>query len=239
MTVTACGTSPTQAPKDVKARATTPQQPPAQAPAPPPEDNQKVAREHAQRAIAAFGALKSLQATVHTIDVDPVDGDAYKGILDVYFQAPGKFRIAVQPGSRLNVGTRMVFTDGDDHISVRPGGMLGFAKVKLGVQDARVKTSRGFQIMKITKKSVMARLSDPRAVVGYMGETKLDGRAMTVLSVTGPILLEGTTEERVYIDRLTSLPIRGELRAGRQIVFSTTLATHSVNAPAPEGAFDL
>ncbi|MBM3276435.1 MAG: hypothetical protein FJZ00_14870, partial [Candidatus Sericytochromatia bacterium] len=59
MTVTACGGSPTQAPTDVKVKPTTPAQPPAQAPAPPPEDNQKIAREYVKRAAAAFGALKS------------------------------------------------------------------------------------------------------------------------------------------------------------------------------------
>jgi hypothetical protein len=189
--------------------------------------------------VEAFGALKSLRATVHTTDLDPADGDVYKGILDVYFQAPARFMFTVKPGSRHNVGTRMAFRDGDAGISVRPGGVLGFAKVKLGVEDKRVRTSSGFPIMAITPKSMVGRLADPQAILGHVGDAAVDGKAVTVLAVSGPVLPRGATEEWVYADKATGLPIRGELRVGKQVVFSTTLREFKPDAAIPEGTFDL
>jgi len=214
--------------------------PPAAAqPSPPPAENQQAARLLAARTVEAFEALESMRATVHTTDLDPADGDLYKGILDVHYQAPAKFMFTVKPGSRHNVGTKMAFEDGDTHISVRPGGMLGFAKVKLPVDDKRVQTSRGFPIMAITQKSMVGRLKHPKAIVGLLGEASLEGKPVQVLSVTGPVLPKGATEEWVYADKTTALPLRGELRIGKQVVFSTTLKDFQPNAQLPKGVFDL
>ncbi len=208
------------------------------APTPPPPSNQQIGKEMAVKAIAAFSQLKSFRANVHSTDNDPKNNETYKSAVDVQFRAPNKFRLQVLPGFE-NAGLKLAFDDGGDKITVRLGGMLGVAKLQLGTDDSRARTSRGFPFMSITIKGTLARLGDPRAVVGYAGDSVLDGKPCHVLTVAGPILLPSVTEERIYFEKGTFLPARAEERIGGKIVFSSTLKELKPNAPIAHDAFNI
>lgn len=209
------------------------------APTPPPPSSQAVAKALADKASVALDTIGSFTAEARTIDVDPNDGDVYKVNVSVMFKSPAKNKFTVLPGSHSNEGLRMVFDDGGDHVIVRPGGLLGMARIKLGVDDSRVRTSRGFPLMQITQKGILSRLSSPKATLGYLGEASIDGAKAQVVSVTGPALLKGVTEERVFLDNTTYLPVRSEMRAGKEIVFAVTVKNLEPKATLPADAFDI
>lgn len=231
----ACGQQP---PVTTQARTQAAPAPVPVAPTPPPPSNQQVARELAGKAIATFGQLKTFRATAVSTDNDPKNQETYKSAVEVQFRAPNRFRLQVLPGYD-NAGLKLAFDDGGDKITVRLSGVLGVAKIHLGLDDSRARTSRGFPFMGITIKGTLSRLGDPRAVVGYLGDTVVEGKNCHVLGVTGGVLLPTVTEERVFFEKGTFLPVRAEERIGAKIVFSSTLKDLQPNAPIAPDAFNI
>ncbi len=212
---------------------------PVTPPTPPPPSNQVIAKGLADKATEAFANVGTFKAEAQTIDVDPIDGDVYKAKVSVYYKAPAKFRLTVLPGSHSNEGLKMVFDDGGDHVIIRPGGFLGVARIKLGADDSRVRTSRGFPLMQITEMGILNRMSSPKSTLGYLGESAIDGTKAQVVAITGPALLQGVSEERVFLDNTTRLPIRSEMRVGKAIVFAMTIKNLIPNTDIPTDAFDI
>ena len=210
------------------------------APTPPPSpSNQAIARQMANKTVAAFAALKTFDGIAQTMEVDPKDGEVYRSEVDVMFKAPSKFRLTVRPGFDM-AGLKLSFDDGSDHVEVRMAGVLGVAKIKLGADDPKAKTSRGHSIMKVSEKGILTRLGNPKGQVAYIGDSAIEGKPTNVLSLTGSgVMLEGVTEERIHIDKATSLPIRGEMLNGRQVIFSSTIKNLRPNAPVSDDVFDI
>lgn len=235
-----CGLVPaSQAPSAPKKASPPGKGSPPAVPTPPSPGNQAVATDLANRAVQALGTIGTFTAEARIVDVDPLDGDVYKVNVSVMFKAPARNRFTVLPGSHSNEGLRMMFDDGGDHVIVRPGGILGMARIRLGVDDERVRTSRGFPLMQITQRGILNRLTSPNAALAYLGESSLEGNKADVVALKGPVLLKGVTEERVFLDDRTHLPVRTEMRVGHEIVFAVTVKNLVPNAKLPPDAFDI
>jgi outer membrane lipoprotein-sorting protein len=233
--MSACGTSPTAtSPKKTAAAAPVPSNPTP----PPSATDQALGKELAAKAVQAFNSLKSFEGVAQTMEYDFKQSKTNKTEFNVLFKAPDRFRVQVRPGFE-NAGLKLVFNDGGDHLEIRMPGLLGVAKLKIGADDTRAQNSHGHPIMQVSEKGILNRLADTRGSVVYKGESTVEGKAAQVVSLTGPMLLKGVTEERIYIDKATTVPIRGEMLQGQRVIFASTIKQIKLNPAVSADEFDI
>lgn len=232
--LTACGGAvPTTGPS---ARRVAPA--PARPTPPPNPSAQAIGKDLASKTVQAFNALESFEGVAQTMEVEPREGKTNKTEIDVLYKAPDRFRVQVRPGFE-NAGLKLVFHDGGEYLDIRLGGLLGVAKLRISADDPRARNSHGHPIMQVSEKGILNRLADPRATVTYLGDAVVEGKPTQVVRLTGPMLLPGVTEERIHIDKVTRVPLRGEMYQGSKIIFASTLKRIRLNPAVAPDAFEI
>jgi hypothetical protein len=193
------------------------------------------ARQILARGALAFRSLAGFRAGVRTFDLEPGGRGVHNGA-DLYYQAPGRFRMTVEPGFE-NAGITIAFDDRRDHIVVGPAQLFDLLRLPISLQDSRAKTSRGFSLVLLTVKAALGRFGDSRAEITGLGQERIGDRTAEILKATGPHLLNDVAEERLYLDSRTGLPVRNEQLSGHGVLYSATLHRFVANPVAPRGTF--
>lgn len=210
---TACGGPPTAPPAADPPSATDPKPPPTtpgQGVADPESPAATIAR-----AIQAYNGLKAFVGVMDYFEKSP--GKTARRTYDMAGMPPKTLRLLVREGD--SQGTKLLWTGGPT-VKVRAAGFLGAITVDLPLGDSKLVSGRGYRLDQTDLSSLMATMSDKRAVV------KISSKSDTsvILAITGPHLLSGVVRAGIVLDAKTFLPQGVEMRDKSEIVYQVKFA---------------
>lgn len=213
----------------VKTAASTPA--PAAAAAKASVSQAAAAQQVLTQAVERFKTLESVKFNVDGFET--VIGKSPSRLSFTFASLQGKAKIEVlKHTNSMYVGVKMGYQDGQDAISVRPGGMLGFVKVDTKMNDERLSTPRGYRLDQIDAFAISKRLLGQNHTPKVLGKTQLDGRSVAILEYTKVNDFDQRiTRELLAIDLEDHFIRMHEMYEGETLVFSLKLSNIQLNAP--------
>lgn len=161
--------------------------------------------------------------------------------LDVIFQQPGRSKMEIlEHANSMYVGVKLMYDSGQDKVTGRPGGMLGFAKLTVPMTDERILTRRGYRLDQVDTLAIVQRLINSNQTPKILGKTTVAGRSVAVLEYTPQNHFDPSiTRELIGIDMQDHFVRIHEMYAGKDLVYSLKLLEVQINAPLSSKDFEI
>lgn len=186
----------------------------------------------------AMDKLQSLSATIANFEKGNQPG---QGKIQYYYRKPGQVKIdVIQSSDPSRKGVKLSYQTSSDQVRARATGLLSLVPVNLPMNDAKVKSGRGYLIGEIDLTATVTRLTQPSATVKVLGKTTQNGAEIIVLEVKTQNHFDNRiTKEHLGLDSKTWLPRLHEMYAGSELVYAAKLEQMEVNPTLASNVFDV
>lgn len=186
----------------------------------------------------AMDKLQSLSATIANFEKGTQAG---QGKIQYYYRKPGQVKIdVIQSSDPSRKGVKLSYQTSSDQVRARATGLLSLVPVTLPMNDAKVKSGRGYLIGQIDLTATVTRLTQPSATVKVLGKTTQNGAEIIVLEVKTQNHFDNRiTKEHLGLDAKTWLPRLHEMYVGSELVYAAKLEQMEINPTLASNVFDV
>jgi len=235
---------PQQAPQAAPQQAPAPGVPQQAPQAAPPQQQaqtpEAIAQDLLRKTREKFNSMQNFKGIAEVMEKNEKGVTNLK--LDVIFQKPGRSKMQIlEHPNGMYVGVKLVYDSGQDKVTGRPSGMLGFAKLTVPMTDERILTRRGYRLDSVDSLAIINRLvNDPNKKPKILGKTTMAGNQVAVLEYIPQNHFDpNSTRELPGIGMNTRVVRIHEMYAGKELVYSLKLPQVQMNAPLSAKDFEV
>lgn len=183
---------------------------------------------------AAFAKVTSMTWKEHAHEVQ--GSGSQNRVYDYSFMKPHFAKTLIESGD--GKGSGGVWTGGDQ-VSGHQGGILSGIHLKVDLHDGRAVSIRGYTIPDGLIQNIVATYADTPGTLRQAPGGRLGGvlTDFLELKVANPATYHGITDQQLWLNAETHMPVRQVMYEGSQVVLDQSFTDFNLNAGLTQNDF--